>query len=422
MVVQVFVFFVFGILGIQLFGGSMNHRCRLTEFPVRLPLDNSSTQTIWPVPNDYLQQVFNDSESFKCLDANNDAGGYTKEVSPWNTPQDCYWPVDDNDEMLCSEPEQSGEHHCSRGMTCGSDYDAFGNPRFRNGKAMGYTLHRPSFNWGLTTFDNIGGAFFTIFQVITQEGWTGIMYMVMDSSQPVAGAIFFVVLIVLCSFVVMTLTVAILAEEFKLDQSQIATAETEKQDKELLAKQQKAEELRARRRRLNGVVTHRRFTGFVMVIALVNTMVLALDHYPMPGTMDSNLELANLALLVIFVVEMGMKLSGLGLRLYARDNLNRLDAFIVIVGILEGVASPPSFMSENPPKQGAVSVLRALRILRVFKLARGWGSLRRILKTIAHVVARTCNFGALFLLFIYAYALVGVQVSFFFSVEIYKAY
>jgi Ion transport protein len=33
-------------------------------------------------------------------------------------------------------------------------------------------------NYGITTFDNIGVGMLTIFQVITLEGWTDIMYMV----------------------------------------------------------------------------------------------------------------------------------------------------------------------------------------------------------------------------------------------------
>ncbi|KAG6969181.1 hypothetical protein JG687_00003360 [Phytophthora cactorum] len=276
-------------------------------------------------------------------------------------------------------------------------------------KAMDYALYRPSLDWGLTTFDNIGRAFFTIFQSITQEGWTIIMYMVMDSSQPTIGAIFFVVLIIFASFFVMNLTLAVISEEFNLDQKPGKTA-AQKREEERKAKLEKenAEKL-AREHWLNAVVSHKLFAGFIMAVILANTAILALDHYPMPTKMDEDLEIVNFALSCVFVVEMVMKLFGLGLRQYSRDRFNLFDAFIVTMGILETVASPPSFMSNNPPKKGAVSALRSFRLFRVFKLARDWKSLRELLEMIIRAVASITNFGVLLFLFIYIYALVGVQ-------------
>ncbi|KAG2787764.1 Sodium channel protein [Phytophthora cactorum] len=412
-ILQIFVFFIFGILGIQLFGGSMNRRCRLTSFPVKLPLDDMN-EAIWPVPKEYIEQVKANEEAYFCIDAplldyEDSAGDYTKETSPWNTPQNCFWPVDEDDEFLCAAKGQAGNHACNIEKTCGSDYDAFGNPRFSHHKAMDYALYRPSLDWGLTTFDNIGRAFFTIFQSITQEGWTIIMYMVMDSSQPTIGAIFFVVLIIFASFFVMNLTLAVISEEFNLDQKPGKTA-AQKREEERKAKLEKenAEKL-AREHWLNAVVSHKLFAGFIMAVILANTAILALDHYPMPTKMDEDLEIVNFALSCVFVVEMVMKLFGLGLRQYSRDRFNLFDAFIVTMGILETVASPPSFMSNNPPKKGAVSALRSFRLFRVFKLARDWKSLRELLEMIIRAVASITNFGVLLFLFIYIYALVGVQ-------------
>jgi voltage-dependent calcium channel L type alpha-1D len=412
-ILQIFVFFIFGILGIQLFGGSMNRRCRLTGFPVKLPLDDVGG-TVWPVPDDYLKQVRANETAFYCMEADlldyeDSTSAYTKETSPWNTPQDCFWPVDDDDELLCAAPDQPGNHGCSAGYTCGSNYDAFGNARFSNSKAMDYALYRPSLDWGLTTFDNIGRAFFTIFQSITQEGWTVIMYMVMDSSQPLIGAVFFVVLIIFASFFVMNLTLAVISEEFNLDDE---SQRNSKKANEPKGKRDKTGHLN-HSHWLNTIVSHKFFAAFIMAVILANTVVLALDHYPMPVSMDADLEIINFALSCVFVVEMAMKLGGLGLRQYARDKFNLFDAFIVTMGILETIASPPSFMSKNPPKKGAVSALRSFRLFRVFKLARDWKSLRELLEMIARAVASITNFGVLLFLFIYIYALVGVQVTVF---------
>lgn len=176
-ILQLFVFTIFGILGIQLFGGGMNHRCRLTEFPVRLPVDDLHPHGMWPVSDGYLSTVLVSLEDYRCLPgvpivSNDSVGSFTKETSPWSTPRDCFWPVDEEDELLCALPGQSGNHQCFGGRTCGADYDAFGNARFTHARVMHHALYVVSLDYGYTTFDHIGRAFFTIFQSITQEGWT----------------------------------------------------------------------------------------------------------------------------------------------------------------------------------------------------------------------------------------------------------
>lgn len=414
-ILQIFVFFIFGILGIQLFGGGMNRRCRLTEFPVKLPPNSTGDTVEWPIPEAYLLQVLANPDDYKCLDApvleyNDDrTGEYTKETSPWNKPQDCFWPVDDSDQLLCAAPGQSGNHQCSSTSTCGSNYDAYGNGRFKYHKAMDYALYDVDLNWGYTRFDDIGGAFFTIFQSITQEGWTLIMYMVMDSSQPVVGALFFVVLIIFASFFVMNLTLAVITDEFNIDDD--GSGPTAEEKKELLLKAERARlSTKPHLPWLFKIVSHPYFSNLIMLVILGNTVVLALDHYPMPAQLDSDLEIINFGLSCVFIMEMLLKLIGLGLRQYSRDRFNVFDAFIVTTGILELIASPPSFLSDNPPKKGAVSALRSLRLFRIFKLARDWRSLRELLTMIAGAVASIGNFAVLLFLFIYIYALVGLQV------------
>jgi voltage-dependent calcium channel L type alpha-1D len=58
---------------------------------------------------------------------------------------------------------------------------------------------------------------------------------------------------------------------------------------------------------------------------------------------------------------------------------------------------------------GAVSALRAFRLFRIVKLARSWESLKILLDSIAHTIAAIGNFTILLGLFIYVYALMGMQ-------------
>lgn len=139
---------------------------------------------------------------YRCLDISNfdevdDEPSWTQSSSPWATPRECWWPIDDQDERVCASPSGSGLHKCdanARYMNesdfrwCGSNFDALGNPRFAGGVIGGVewgaerltanATYVESLNWGYTTFDNIFVAFLSIFQSITMEGWSNILYQV----------------------------------------------------------------------------------------------------------------------------------------------------------------------------------------------------------------------------------------------------
>lgn len=77
----------------------------------------------------------------------------------------------------------------------------------------------------------------------------------------------------------------------------------------------------------------------------------------------------------IFLIEMIIKLIGRGVKGYAVDKFNLFDCIIVVLSsvevILSNTESGPTAISTN----GAISAFRALRLLRIFKLARFWHGL-----------------------------------------------
>lgn len=66
-------------------------------------------------------------------------------------------------------------------------------------------------NYGITSFDNIGFAMLTVFQCITMEGWTTVMYWVNDASGNAMSWIYFVPLIVVGSFFMLNLVLGVLS-------------------------------------------------------------------------------------------------------------------------------------------------------------------------------------------------------------------
>jgi len=67
-------------------------------------------------------------------------------------------------------------------------------------------------NYGITTFDNLGVGFITIFQMITLEGWVDIMYNLMDTGMPWMAVVYCSAVVLICSFFLLNVILAILSE------------------------------------------------------------------------------------------------------------------------------------------------------------------------------------------------------------------
>jgi len=277
-----FIFIIFGILGVQLFAGQMNTRCRLTPYPVTLDYADalaaiSAGSDVAPDPRPFACAIAfgfadaNASESELAAtnydqpgDCASSAIGYPcKADSNWATPRACYWPVAQQLQRFCAFPGVGGAYECPSGphvgpeaqTWCGADFDAFGNPRFTgtggaeldiDGVVHGMDsdpysaapraygrgevnswfvrgglntagIYNEGMNWGLTNFDNMGRAFLTIFQSITLEGWSDIMYFVQDSTGWFGATLYFVVLILFGGFFALNLVLAVLEGAFDLD-------------------------------------------------------------------------------------------------------------------------------------------------------------------------------------------------------------
>ena len=82
------------------------------------------------------------------------------------------------------------------------------------------------------------------------------------------------------------------------------------------------------------------------------------------------LEICDYIFVWAFFVEMVMKLIGLGVREYLRDNFNIFDGVIVIISLIDFSITLASNNDED--EGGILNVFRALRLLRVIKLGRKW--------------------------------------------------
>jgi hypothetical protein len=119
-------------------------------------------------------------------------------------------------------------------------------------------------------------------------------------------------------------------------------------------------------------VTSTPFEIAISVIIIINTGFMASEHYPMTKTHEEILEISNIVLTCIFLLEMILKLIGLGFRGYVAERFNIFDGGLVIIGMIEILVLSGS-------KASGVIVLRTFRLFRIFKLAKSWKGLRALL-------------------------------------------
>lgn len=72
-----------------------------------------------------------------------------------------------------------------------------------------------SLNYAITNFDHVGSAFLTIFQCITMEGWTHIMNIFEDSYLVAVVDVYFIGVVVICSFFLLNLTIAVMLMKYE---------------------------------------------------------------------------------------------------------------------------------------------------------------------------------------------------------------
>ncbi|GAB1286379.1 Sodium channel protein type 3 subunit alpha [Apodemus speciosus] len=102
------------------------------------------------------------------------------------------------------------------------------------------------------------------------------------------------------------------------------------------------------------------FVDLAITICIVlNTLFMAMEHYPMTAQFSSVLTVGNLVFTGIFTAEMVLKIIAMDPYYYFQEGWNIFDGIIVSLSLMElGLANVEG-----------LSVLRSFRLLRVFKLA-----------------------------------------------------
>ncbi|XP_051961287.1 sodium channel, voltage gated, type VIII, alpha subunit a [Xyrauchen texanus] len=142
------------------------------------------------------------------------------------------------------------------------------------------------------------------------------------------------------------------------------------------------------------------FVDLAITICIVlNTLFMAMEHYPMTEQFEHVLSVGNLVFTGIFTAEMFAKLVAMDPYYYFQEGWNIFDGFIVSLSLMElGLADVEG-----------LSVLRSFRLLRVFKLAKSWPTLNMLIKIIGNSVGALGNLTLVLAIIVFIFAVVGMQ-------------
>ncbi|MED6257894.1 Sodium channel protein type 1 subunit alpha, partial [Ataeniobius toweri] len=142
------------------------------------------------------------------------------------------------------------------------------------------------------------------------------------------------------------------------------------------------------------------FTDLAITMCIVlNTLFMAMEHHEMEKWFANMLYVGNLVFTAIFTVEMILKIIALDPYYYFQVGWNIFDAVIVCLSLTE--------LSLSDVK--GMSILRSFRLLRVFKLAKSWPTLNKLIKIIGNSVGALGNLTLVLAIIVFIFAVVGMQ-------------
>uniref|UniRef100_A0A8C6PZI2 Sodium channel protein n=1 Tax=Nothobranchius furzeri TaxID=105023 RepID=A0A8C6PZI2_NOTFU len=399
MVLTVFALAVFALIGLQLFMGNLRQKC------IRWPILMNETEFFITTSD------FNDTFNFSTMNDtvySNSTFNFTEYIE---NPDNQYFLEGSKDALLCGNSSDAGK--CPEGYTC---IKAGRNP-----------------NFGYTSYDTFGWAFLSLFRLMTQDFWENLFQLTLRAAGR-TYMLFFVVVIFLGSFYLINLILAVVAMAYD-EQNQATQQEAIEKEAEFqrLLEQLKNQEQVRKENELEEAqrpcppcwykfadiflkwdccvpwVVFKKWVHFVVmdpfvdlaitICIVLNTLFMAMEHYPMTPEFDDMLSVGNLVFTGIFTAEMVFKLIAMDPYYYFQVGWNIFDSIIVTLSLVElGLANV----------QG-LSVLRSFRLLRVFKLAKSWPTLNMLIKIIGNSVGALGNLTLVLAIIVFIFAVVGMQ-------------
>lgn len=165
------------------------------------------------------------------------------------------------------------------------------------------------------------------------------------------------------------------------------------------------------------------FEHIIMFLIAVNILVMAAPMWVQPpdntevmstayftsqeSDWNNMLETVNSVFNFLFIIECTLKLTALGYEQYFESNMNTFD--FCIVGIsLAGFVVDQTLDDVDPGLMSIISVIKAGRVVRIFRLAMRIKGIRKLLETLIYTLPSLFNVTCLLLIILFIYTVLGM--------------
>jgi hypothetical protein len=151
-------------------------------------------------------------------------------------------------------------------------------------------------------------------------------------------------------------------------------------------------------RPLQRVVNSIPYTLIVLAMVVFNAVVLGIDRLNNPKKVEDFVKVATYVLSLLFLLDAVLKLAGLGPSYFAQW-MNVFDFILCVISI-------PDIVNGNNSK---FTALRAFRVVRLLRVVQGWEELQLHLRCLVGCIVSVGSLCLLGFIVIYIYAILGFQ-------------
>ncbi|ODN01760.1 Sodium channel protein 60E, partial [Orchesella cincta] len=156
------------------------------------------------------------------------------------------------------------------------------------------------------------------------------------------------------------------------------------------------------------IATSQRGEFIMFIVIFLNIAVMCFDRYGNSIMDDAILESLNAFFIYVYTFEALVKLIGLG-TYYFKNGWNVFDFVILMISIVDyGVTDLITASFPVPPSM--IRLLRIMRVGRMLRLMKAAKSIRRIVFSLLVSLPSLFNVGALMVLIIFIYSIIGMSV------------
>lgn len=286
-------------------------------------------------------------------------------------------------------------------------------------------------NYGYSNFDNFFSAFLTIYNCMSLQGWSKIMYMVQNGYSFSASSIYFITLVVILNFLVLNFTIAILMNNIEInmklnhceDTFQVKIVDLEIEAKKILKKEisflnllknfefllvflkslkinikvqpKYLHHLKYRITFYCYIISIQPFWDYINYIIIIVNITYLSKEYQNKETE----KIISILIIIFFNCDWILKLLGLGVKHFYSDYQNILNCLVSLGCLFEFI-----FFSTT-----VLSVIKLINVLNIVYALKDFKDFQIMLYLLHKTISSIGYFFILIFLLTYIFALIGIS-------------